>query len=193
MLVGFQLYSRKPLVGGLEQVEGGPAKGFTLSQSQCELTMRPCFSQAPPPAMDFAFGRPLRLCRTAHPVVHLHGGSCAPKEFWLAPQVTFEDYFMTDLDIPPAKIVGYEGLIGTLLMVGVVLPIVAFIPGEDGNGLHEDSIETLHMITHSPGGVLVILLAVDLVALSMYNLAGMQVTGGWVGWEGVVGSGWDRW
>lgn len=94
-------------------------------------------------------------------------------------QVTFEDYFMSDMNMPAMKIVGYEGVIGTFLMTGLVLPVVYFLPGEEGQGLHEDTLETLHMIANSPGNVLALVLLVDVFALCMYNLSGMQVTGEW--------------
>lgn len=62
-----------------------------------------------------------------------------------AAQITFEDYFMADLSIAPLKIVGWEGVFGTLLMVVIVLPIVYFLPGVDGEGFHENTLETLHV------------------------------------------------
>ncbi len=65
-----------------------------------------------------------------------------------AAQITFEDYFMADLAIAPLKIVGWEGVFGTLIMALVLLPIVYFIPGADGSGFHEDTIETLHVRAH---------------------------------------------
>ncbi len=60
-----------------------------------------------------------------------------------AAQITFEDFFMADLQIAPLKIVGYEGLFGAIIMIAVMLPIVQFLPGADGKGIHEDTIETL--------------------------------------------------
>lgn len=98
-----------------------------------------------------------------------------------AAQITFEDFFMADLAIPPLKIVGYEGVLGASAMLLLVLPIVqvcwrcqdaiknttadAFqrthshpppslflllvylqrLPGVDGQGLHEDSVDTWHV------------------------------------------------
>lgn len=50
-----------------------------------------------------------------------------------------------DLAIPPLKIVGYEGLFGALGMLGIMLPLVQRLPGEDGKGIHEDSVDTLHV------------------------------------------------
>lgn len=46
-----------------------------------------------------------------------------------AAQVTFEDYFMSEMSIPAMKIVGYEGVVGTFLMLFVMAPIVRLLPG----------------------------------------------------------------
>ena len=46
-----------------------------------------------------------------------------------AAQITFEDYFMSEMQISPMKIVGYEGTIGALVMIVLVLPIVRILPG----------------------------------------------------------------
>lgn len=69
-----------------------------------------------------------------------------------AAQVTFEDYFMSDLNIAPLKIVGYEGVFGFFFMIAFMLPIVQRLPGNDGDGLHEDSFDTWHVryISMSP-------------------------------------------
>eukprot|EP00850_Spirogloea_muscicola_P009698 SM000055S18232 [mRNA] locus=s55:130018:133173:- [translate_table: standard] len=92
-----------------------------------------------------------------------------------AAQITYEDFFMADLNIAPLKIVGFEGVWGSLAMFLVVLPSVYFIPGREGSGLHEDSLDTLHMIMHNR--VIWIILLVDMAGLLMYNYAGMCVTG----------------
>ena len=62
-----------------------------------------------------------------------------------AGQLTFEDFFMADMNVAPLKIVGVEGLFGSLIMILLVLPVVQFLPGADGKGLHEDSLDTLHV------------------------------------------------
>lgn len=46
-----------------------------------------------------------------------------------AGQITFEDYFMSEMSIAPMKIVGYEGVIGSILMIFVMAPIVRVLPG----------------------------------------------------------------
>ena len=66
-----------------------------------------------------------------------------------AAQITFEDYFMADLAIAPLKIVGWEGVIGLVAMVAIMLPVVYALPGVDGEGVHEDTIDSLHV---RPGG-----------------------------------------
>ncbi|EFN57441.1 hypothetical protein CHLNCDRAFT_142917 [Chlorella variabilis] len=103
-------------------------------------------------------------------VVFLRRSQCVQ-----AAQITFEDFFMADLAIPPLKIVGYEGVLGASAMLLLVLPIVQRLPGVDGQGLHEDSVDTWHMITHS--SVIATVLIVDAIALLMYNVSGMCVTG----------------
>ena len=62
-----------------------------------------------------------------------------------AAQITFEDYFMADLHIEPLKIVGYEGVFGSIAMICLLLPAVYFVKGQDGNGLHEDTLDSLHV------------------------------------------------
>jgi drug/metabolite transporter (DMT)-like permease len=65
-----------------------------------------------------------------------------------AAQLTFEDHYMSGgggLALNPLLIVGWEGVLGTAAMVGLLLPIVALIPGVDGDGVHEDTRDTLHV------------------------------------------------
>ena len=90
------------------------------------------------------------IIKVAHP--HLSAGGRSADSAWdrgtqavQAAQITFEDYFMADLDIAPLKIVGWEGVFGTLIMLCVLLPAVYFVPGTEGNGFHENSLETLHV------------------------------------------------
>ncbi|KAI8468404.1 MAG: hypothetical protein J3K34DRAFT_11376 [Monoraphidium minutum] len=92
-----------------------------------------------------------------------------------AAQLTFEDFFMADLDMDPMKIVGFEGVFGTLFMVFIMLPAAYFLPGPEGVGLHENSLDTLAMIRNS--GSLQAVLGVDMFALLAYNISGMMVTG----------------
>ena len=52
---------------------------------------------------------------------------------------------MADMNVAPLKIVGVEGLFGSIIMLAAVLPVVQLLPGKEGRGLHEDSIDTWHV------------------------------------------------
>ncbi|PNW72536.1 hypothetical protein CHLRE_16g689423v5 [Chlamydomonas reinhardtii] len=92
-----------------------------------------------------------------------------------AAQLTFEDFFMADLNIPGVKIVGFEGVIGAAATLGLLMPIAYFLPGPEGEGIHEDMADTWAMIRNSRA--LQAVLLVDAAALLLYNVAGMAVTG----------------
>ena len=64
-----------------------------------------------------------------------------------AAQLTFEDHFMSDasLAMSPLLIVGWEGVLGAAAMAGVLLPLVSALPGKDGDGVHENTRDTLHV------------------------------------------------
>ena len=87
-----------------------------------------------------------------------------------AGQITVEDYCMADLGMHPLKVVGYEGVMGSLVMLGIALPVVLSLPGDDGGGIHEDSWGTLCMLKNS-GAVLGLQLA-SAAAVLGYNICG---------------------
>jgi len=92
-----------------------------------------------------------------------------------AAQITFEDFFMADMDIAPMKIVGFEGFFGIIGTLLIMAPITYYLGGVEGEGIHENIIDTWTMIRNS--SKLQTILLVDMFALLMYNLAGMMVTG----------------
>jgi hypothetical protein len=63
-----------------------------------------------------------------------------------------------------------EGVWGSLLMLGLVLPLAQHLPGKEGGGMHEDSWESLHMIAGSRALQLVV--ALNIAGMSVYNVAG---------------------
>jgi len=57
------------------------------------------------------------------------------------------------------------------------LSCVQFLPGPEGEGIHEDSLESWHMLTHSlPRWAIPAILAANSLTLLGYNVAGMFVT-----------------
>ena len=68
-----------------------------------------------------------------------------------------QDYFLSEVKVEPLMVVGYEGLFGVAAMA-VILAVVQFLPGKEGTGLREDSIESWQMIRASPARALLWLL-----------------------------------
>lgn len=58
---------------------------------------------------------------------------------------------MADLQMAPLKIVGFEGVFGSVMMFGLLLPVAYYLPGPEGYGLHENSLDTIAMIKSSAG------------------------------------------
>jgi len=95
-----------------------------------------------------------------------------------AGQLVTEEFLLKNLSLPPLKIVGYEGVWGTLLMVLVACPAAYVIPGTDFSTMPHNSLENtwdslLCMVT-SAG--LIGSLVVFFVAVLMYNVYGMLIT-----------------
>jgi drug/metabolite transporter (DMT)-like permease len=92
-------------------------------------------------------------------------------------QIVAEEFLMSvaDTQLPPVEVVGYEGAFGLIIFSVFVLPALQFSRfGKEGNGLQEDSIESILMVSRSPQ---LFRYAVGFVALmAAYNLAGMMVT-----------------
>jgi len=89
-------------------------------------------------------------------------------------QTILEEKFLHDLDAPETLIVGMEGLYGLLLCSLISMPIAYFLPGEEGIGLHEDTLDSFVMLVHNWTlfGVMVAYVIVILV----FNLFGMMIT-----------------
>lgn len=87
------------------------------------------------------------LTPLSHPsYAHIHNTHQAIQ----AGQVTVEDHLMSDLAIQPLLVVGWEGLIGSLVMFGGALPLLQVLPYRDGSGFAEDTVGSWCMIRNSP-------------------------------------------
>ncbi|PRW60118.1 glycosyl hydrolase isoform A [Chlorella sorokiniana] len=91
-----------------------------------------------------------------------------------AAQVVSEDFVMSSMALAPLSMVGLEGLYGTALTLGLVLPLAQLLPGREGGGIHEDTWESLHMLAGS--AALRWAVGLTLLTVAVYNVAGMLVT-----------------
>ena len=48
-----------------------------------------------------------------------------------AGQIVTEEFLLKDLDMPAMRVVGYEGLWGTLAMIFIACPLAYVVPGAD--------------------------------------------------------------
>mmetsp|Transcript_4167 Transcript_4167/g.5852 ORF Transcript_4167/g.5852 Transcript_4167/m.5852 type:complete len:463 (-) Transcript_4167:1013-2401(-) len=93
-------------------------------------------------------------------------------------QFVLEEYLMTEMNVTPTLLVGWEGIWGTLYFV-VLAPALTFTPRGPANDAasaiwHESFADTWVQLKNSDA--LIILTAISAVALLVYNLVGNMVT-----------------
>ena len=93
-----------------------------------------------------------------------------------AAQVVLEDYLLHDVNSSPFWMVGIEGFWGCMITLAVAMPIVQFAASgtEEGNGIHEDIVDTLYMLGNNP--ILIILSIVYILVILFFNTSAMLVT-----------------
>jgi drug/metabolite transporter (DMT)-like permease len=97
-------------------------------------------------------------------------------QFIRACQIVLEDYLLHDQSFAPILIVGVKGLWGTLLTIGIVIPAAQwlFTSGEEGNGIREDTGDTLKLL--SGDSVLIVLSVLYGFFILGLNIFSMLVT-----------------
>jgi hypothetical protein len=95
-----------------------------------------------------------------------------------AAQVTFEDMFMSALEMDAAFVVGWEGLLGTV-MTTIVLCVAQHLPGNDVDGRMENTWDSFQLITSSPR--LRAVLLIQMLSMFGLNYSAMSVTGNFSG------------
>ena len=91
-----------------------------------------------------------------------------------ASQIVVEDFLLHDMTCSPVLIVGLEGLWGTIVTCTLFLPIIQNVGGTEGNGIHEDTLDTFQMIGNN--AVLVVFVIIYIIVILLYNVTGMFVT-----------------
>jgi hypothetical protein len=97
----------------------------------------------------------------------------AGSQFLRAVQVVLEDWLVHDIEISPYLIVGAEGVWGMLGTAFIFLPICQNLGsvGNEGNGVHEDTIDTFLMLGSEP--LLIGLTILYILAILGLNTFGM--------------------
>jgi hypothetical protein len=81
---------------------------------------------------------------------------------------------MKDVDLPSMQIIGWEGIWGSLMMLGIVYPVLWILPGQD-HGHQEDLPDTFVMLSNNPQ--LFVCFMVYLFSCATFNATGIAVTG----------------
>jgi hypothetical protein len=99
-------------------------------------------------------------------------------QFLRGVQVVVEDYVLHDISISPYLVVGLEGFWGFLATTCVIMPIVQIVPSEhEGNGIHEDTIDTFLMLRNLPVLIgLSILLVIFMFGLNLFGMIVCEIT-----------------
>jgi len=95
-----------------------------------------------------------------------------------AGQIVTEEFLLKDLTLPPLRVVGFEGLWGTLLMIFVACPIAYVVPGSDYSGMKHNSLENTidSFICLASSKSLIIAVLLFCAAVFLYNCYGMLIT-----------------
>jgi len=90
-----------------------------------------------------------------------------------ATQFVFEEKFMKGHDIPPLYLVGWEGIFGSILTMGVALPICYAIPGDD-HGSYENFINSAYMMFNN--GLLLGMQLLYFISISFFNYMSLTMS-----------------
>jgi hypothetical protein len=76
-----------------------------------------------------------------------------------AVKISYEEYFVQKKGYHPIMICGVEGF-WSFVMCGLICqPIAQYMPGEEGNGIREDTIDTFEMIKNNPKLIAIVVVA----------------------------------
>eukprot|EP00033_Pygsuia_biforma_P001279 GCRY01001446.1.p1 GENE.GCRY01001446.1~~GCRY01001446.1.p1 ORF type:complete len:416 (+),score=89.56 GCRY01001446.1:71-1249(+) len=89
-------------------------------------------------------------------------------------QTVIEERLLHDVKASSAIIVGLEGFWGVLILAGVLMPVAYYLPGKEGGGIHEDTLDTFRMIKNSPTIMVFVICYVSVILF--FNLFGMYIT-----------------
>jgi drug/metabolite transporter (DMT)-like permease len=94
-----------------------------------------------------------------------------------AGQIVTEEFILKDINMPALEIVGWEGILGLVMMILIACPFAYICPGSDPSplgGSLENIFDSFHQLFHSSEVALIA--SIFLVAVMLYNIFGMLVT-----------------
>ena len=95
-----------------------------------------------------------------------------------AGQIVVEEFLLADLNMPPLRVVGFEGLWGLLFMIFIACPLAYVIPGKDYSPMPQNSLENTYdsLLCLGSNGYLILAVVVFCIAVLVYNCYGMLIT-----------------
>ena len=99
-------------------------------------------------------------------------------QFIQACQLVAEEFFMKKVNIPPMRIVAFEGIFGFLETVMIAVPFAYFMPGTDYSSMKHNSLENTidSFICVFSNWQMIVIMIVFAVSVFGLNVYGMQVT-----------------
>eukprot|EP00771_Trimastix_marina_P001178 gnl/Trimastix_PCT/2230.p1 GENE.gnl/Trimastix_PCT/2230~~gnl/Trimastix_PCT/2230.p1 ORF type:complete len:382 (+),score=130.09 gnl/Trimastix_PCT/2230:55-1200(+) len=95
-------------------------------------------------------------------------------QFLQALQTIIEEKLLHDVNASSTLIVALEGFWGFFICSAIVFPIVYFLPGKSGDGIHEDTLDSFIMIGNNP--VLLVFIILYTLSILFFNIYGMIIT-----------------
>lgn len=95
-----------------------------------------------------------------------------------AGQMVIEEFLLKNVNLPALKIVGFEGIWGTLLMIIIACPLAYLVPGKDYSTMPHNSLENTwdSLLCLASSGEVIGVTSVFMFAVLMYNCYGMLIT-----------------
>jgi len=85
-----------------------------------------------------------------------------------------EQYFTQNVHYHSMVVVGFEGSWNFLISCLIILPILYNIPGDEGNGLKEDTIDTFMMLGNNL--IILLLICLNIIFDGTYNVSSVGLT-----------------
>ncbi|OHT10550.1 hypothetical protein TRFO_20143 [Tritrichomonas foetus] len=90
-------------------------------------------------------------------------------------KISYEEYFSQVKNYHPVMISGIEGIWSTFISAFICMPIAQYMPGDEGNGIREDTLDTFEMLKNTPS--LVVLTIIIVLLGFFYSIVSITLIG----------------